>query len=174
VTDETTARPAGTPHVPGRIVEGIREAIADPKRRPGAYIRLTASGGVHGEEYEFEYVIDASGTARSRLRDELHGRHLSGRDEPARRDPARFTSLAEAIDVESLMRAEDAAGGFPPDSVVGRLEVSDGEQRVSFAFLADEGQAARAQIRMADPLRRAVDVVYGAAAEHLDERDLKP
>lgn len=174
MADETTARPAGTPQVPGRLVEGMREAIADPTRRPGAYIRLTASGGVHGEEYEFEYMIDASGTTTSRLRDELNNRDRSDRGEPTRQGVDRFKSLAEAIDIEALVQAEHPAAGFPPDSVVGRLEVSDGEQSAGFAFLADDGQAERAQVSTSEPLQRAVDAVYGAAAKHLDDRDIRP
>lgn len=174
MADEPKASPAGTPKVPGRIVEGMREAIADPRSRPRAYIRLTAAGGVHGEHYEFEYQIDASGQTVSRMRDELNGRHHSGRQGDAQKDLDRFRSLAETIDVESLLRAEHASGGFPPDSVVGLLEISDGEQTASFAFLADDTQAAQARIHTPEPLRRAVDAIYGAAAACLDDDDLKP
>jgi hypothetical protein len=175
MADEPKARPAGAPQVPGRIVEGLREAIADPRSRPRAYIRLTASGGVHGETYEFEYLIDASGHTVSQMRDELTGRNCSGAQDADRgQGPDRFQSLAKAIDIESLIRMEQPSGGFPPDSVVGRLEVSDGEQSVSFTFLADVAQAARAQVQPPEPLRRAVDAIYGNAAAYLHDDDLKP
>ena len=175
MADQTKAAPAGTPKVPGRIVDGIRKAIANPKDHPRAFIRLTASGGTHGEKYEFEYMIDAAGNTTGRMRDQLKGRECRAyADADKQADPKRFASLAEAVHIDSLIGSEHAAGGFPPDSVVGRLEISDGEQSVSFAFLADDSQAARAGIRTSESLRRAVDVVYQAAAAHLNEKDVKP
>ena len=175
MADQSKAAPTGTPNVPGRIVDGMRKAIANPKDHPRAFIRLTASGGTHGEKYEFEYMIDGTGNITSRMRDELKGRDCRGRpDADKQADPKRFASLAEAIRIDSLMGTERAAGGFPPDSVVGRLEISDGEQSVSFAFLADDSQAARAGFRTSESLLRAVDVVYQAAAAHLNEKDVRP
>ena len=54
-----------------RIAAGLRAAFADPKTHPQAYIRLTASGGVRSEAYDFEYRIDASGKTSVHLRDEM-------------------------------------------------------------------------------------------------------
>lgn len=167
--------PIHTPRVPGRIVEGLRAAIADPRSRPRAYIRLSASGGVRGEAYDFEYRIDAAGHASARLLDELKGRRAA---QPAREtkaaDPERFAALASAIDIGALLRGEAPSGGFPPDSVVGRLEVSDGEQTETFLFLADAEQATRARMVAPDPLRKAVDAVWSAAARHLGADDVRP
>ena len=175
MADEPTARPGAVPQVPGRIVEGMREAIADPRTRPRAYIRLTAAGGVRGEEYEFEYQVDASGTTTTRLRDELTGRDRNDRQQAdEKQDPDRFRSLAESIDIESLVRMEQPSGGFPPDSVVGRLEVSDGEQVVSYTFLADFDKAERANIPAPVPLRRAVEAIYGTAARSLKDDNIRP
>jgi hypothetical protein len=152
--------PIGTPQVPGRVVGGIQAAIADPASRPQAYIRLRASGGVRGERYEFEYTVDAAGRAQARLLDELKDRrHATPAPAEAAAskaaDPRQFATLARALDIESLMRAESPAGNFPPDSVVGRLEVSDGEQTATF-------------------LRKAVDAVFRSAAKALGTEDVRP
>ena len=172
---EPKSIPIHAPRVPGRIVEGLRAAIADPKARPRAYVRLRASGGVRGEAYDFEYRIDAAGNVEVRLRDELKGRDAA---RPARdakgADPGRFAALVRALDIEALARSEAPSGGFPPDSVVGRLEVSDGEQTETYLFLADEKQASRARLLASDPLRKAVDAVWRAAAAHLDLEDVRP
>jgi hypothetical protein len=161
--------PIGTPRLPGRIVEGLRRVVADPKRYPNAYVRLSASGGVHGEAYDFEYRIDAAGRASGHLRDELKGVTLPdaarGAKKAAKADPARFVALVRSIDIEALMRSDAPGGGFVPDSVVGRLEISDGEQTATFLFPADDEQARRAKV--ADPLRQAADALFGAAAAHL-------
>jgi hypothetical protein len=175
MADEPSGRPGGTPHVPGRVVAGLRQAMDDPASRPGAFIRLTVSGGVAGERYELVHLVDASGATTSHLRDQMTSRESRYVPDLAEEDdPARFRSLAEAIDVESLLQTEHPTGGFPPDSLVGILEVSDGEQTETFTFLADDAQAERAGVVRPGPLRQAVDAVYAAAAEAMGEQDLKP
>jgi hypothetical protein len=172
---EPKSIPIATPRLPGRIVEGIRAAIADPKQRPKAFIRLTASGGVHGESYDFEYRIDAAGRVSTHLVDELKGRRYAARaDVTHTASAARFVALARALDIEALARVDNPAAGFPPDSVVGRLEISDGEQTVSFLFLADDEQARRIRHVVADPLRKAVEAVYREATMQLKADDLRP
>jgi hypothetical protein len=172
MSDPQSSAPHGTPLVPGRIVDGLRAAIADPGRREGAYVRLAVAGGVRGEAYDFEYQVDATGRATTRLRDELHGRHHDARDDEP--DPDRFRAVAQAIDVAALLREEEPTAGIPPDSVIGRLEVSDGEQTVRFTFLADEEQAQRMRLGAPEPLRRAVDAIYESAAKAIGDERLRP
>lgn len=172
---EPKSIPVQAPPTPGRIADGLRAAVADPKSRRGAYIRLQITGGVRGESYDFDYRIDAGGRESGHLRDELNGRRT---ERPATdtkdADPARFAALVRALDIEELMRTDAPRGGFPPDSVVGRLEVSDGDQTASFLFLADEEQATRARKATPDSLGKAVDAVFDAAVRHLDTRDVRP
>lgn len=167
--------PLHAPPQPGRLLENFRAAIADPKARPGAHIRLRATGGVHGEGYDFDYVVDAAGNVSGHLRDELKGRHverLTGDNQ--KQGPASFAALAEAIDIEALLRSETPRGGFPPDSVVGRFEISDGEQTETFLFLADEHQARRAALFAPDPLRKAIEAVWRAASAQMGSDDVRP
>ena len=176
--------PVGTPKLPHRLAEGLRRAVADPKAHAGAYVKLTASGGVHGEHYDFEYRIDAAGRASGRLHDEMKGVRVTDADVASRKatksanaanaaNPKRFAEIVKAIDVDALMRSDTPTGGFVPDSVVGRLEVSDGEQTATFLFQADNAPATDAKavavaVAVAlEPLSRAADAVWRAAAAHL-------
>lgn len=172
---EPKSVPIHAPRMPSRIIEGLRAAIANPMSKPRAYIRLSVSGGVHGEAYDFEYRIDANGQTSAHLRDELKDCQV---DEPSTdtkaADPARFADLAAALDIEALVRNEAQGGRFPPDSVVGRLEVSDGEQTVTFLFLADEDQARQARLLVPDSLRKTVDTIYRAAAAYLGTENVRP
>ncbi len=175
MTDQPNASPAGTPRLPERLGEGLRAAADEPTSRPGAYVRLRVTGGVSGERYEFEFMADAAGNVVSRVRDELKQRDATAaRPEQRRPDPDQFRNLARSIDVGAIVRADRPATGFPPDSVVGFLEISDGEQVESFPFLADQDQATRAQASAPEPLAQAVDAVYKAAAAYLDLEDVKP
>jgi hypothetical protein len=172
--------PIGTPKLPGRLVEGLRRVVADPKQHPGAYVKLTASGGVHGESYDFEYRVDAAGRVSGRLHDEMKGVRVTDADVAARQgaktakaEPKRFAEIVKAIDIEALMRGDGPSGGFLPDSIVGRLEICDGEQTATFLFQPDDAQARRTRAVMADALRRATDAVWRAAAAHLGT-EVKP
>jgi hypothetical protein len=174
VDEPTRASPAGVPRLPERLADGLRDAAANPDNRPSAYVRLIVTGGVHGERYDFEFMADAAGNVQSHLHDELRPRDV--RDTPAQAgaDRDRFRQLVEAIDVDAIVRADRPTAGFPPDSVVGILEVSDGEQVERFPFLADEAKATRIQAAPPEPLLRAVDAVYSTAAAYLAVDDLKP
>ncbi|MGX7678867.1 hypothetical protein ACSMXN_08205 [Jatrophihabitans sp. DSM 45814] len=175
MADGSLGRPAGVPNLPGRIADGMRQAAANPGSRPRAYVQLTASGGAHSERYVFEYRVDSMGNVSSSLHDDLKDRHHEATRERKRQaDPEAFRRLVDSIDVDALVRAEQAATGFPPDSLVGRLEISDGEQSTSFVFLADDVQAARAERQLNQPLRHAIDAIYRSASAHLEADDLKP
>lgn len=173
--------PIGTPKLPDRLAEGLRRAVADPKRHAGAYVKLTASGGVHGESYDFEYRIDSAGRASGRLHDEMKGVRVTDADVASRKGaksanaavPKRFADIVKAIDVDTLMRSDNPTSGFLPDSVVGRLEISDGAQTATFLFQADDVQALGAKAVAAEPLSRAADAVWRAAAAHLGT-EVKP
>ena len=172
--DPKTA-PFHAPPDPNRIAAGLRAAFADPKTHPQAYIRLTASGGVRGEAYDFEYRIDASGKTSVHLRDEMKGVRLTEPAPDAKKvTAAQFASLAAALDIDALMRSETPSGKFPPDSVVGRLEIGNGADKAIFLFLADEEQAKQARIAVPDPLRKAVDALYRAAATQLQIESVRP
>jgi hypothetical protein len=172
---EPKSIPIHVPHTPGRIVEGIYEAIADPKTHPQAYIRLTVSGGIRGEAYDFEYRIDAKGQSNVRLRDELKNFQTQViQADTEFIDPKCFATLVSALDIANLIRCETQSGGFPPDSVVGRLEISDGDQKATFLFLANEEQAKQARLLAPDPLRKAVDTIYRTAATHLRMENVRP
>ncbi len=173
--------PIATPKLPGRLVDGLRRAVAEPERHAGAYVKLSASGGVHGESYEFEYRVDAAGRVSGRLLDELKGVRISGADAGARKgakpasaaDSKRFAQAVKAIDIEALMRSDTPSAGFVPDSVVCRLEVSDGEQTATFLFQVEDAPAGRTTANVAEPLRRATDAVWRAASAHFGF-DVKP
>jgi hypothetical protein len=172
MTDDQSSAPHGIPRIPGRIVEGLKAAIADPDRRAEAYVDLAVAGGVRGEAYDFVFHVDAAGRTTTRLRDELNGRYEEALELEPDRD--RFKDLAQAIDIEALLCAQPVASRFPPDSVVGRLEISDGEQIVRFRYLADLEQAERARAVASPALRDAIDAVYKAAAKALGQEQLRP
>lgn len=172
---EPQSIPAQAPPAASGVAEGLRAAAADPAARRGAFVRLHVFGGVHGEAYELDYRIDADGRESGQMKDDLKGR--SDQTSAAKSKvvaPARFAAMLRAIDVDSLMRADPPRTGFPPDSVVGRLEISDGERTESFLFLANETQAVDARMATPSALSKAADVLFDAAADHFGTKEVRP
>jgi hypothetical protein len=102
------------------------------------------------------------------MRCELTGR--AARAEPHRLD---FAALARAIDPAALLEADLPAPRFPPDSLVGRLEISDGEQTLTLFYMADPEQAQAAGFRPPAALARAIDAIYAQGARLLGSDDIR-
>jgi hypothetical protein len=127
---------------------------------------MTIDGGGHGERYSFHFEVSASGTVKCRFGSDLAGRRLGA---PAdRTKPVDLDDLLRRLDVSRLKQLRQARmPAIPPCSLVGRLEVFDGEQQLQIVFMADEGQARQAGYRMPPAVARAVDVLYDLGAKCL-------
>ena len=168
--EDAKQTPTGPPSVPEQLVEGIRRAIEQPLEHENARITVVVEGGVRGEHYEFTYTVDATGAAFGVMRDELRGRAMEHRADP---DPNRFGELARAIDLDALVGVHRPAIGYPPDSVIGTLEVTDGRQTVRVPFLAGDSEQ-RARAKEPDAVTRAADAAFAHAERTLGTEDLRP
>lgn len=166
------ATPAGAPDVPDELAAKIARALEDPKRGRDIHVRLDVEGGQHDERYEFHFDATAAGEATAGLRSELADKTL--RAQTAKLPPRSRTQLLRALDVAELARAARVRPRIPPDSLIGRLEVTDGEQRVTAVFMADPEQARTAGFELPPELAKAVDTIYTLAARQLGEQDVRP
>ena len=154
---KTQASPAGPPDIQQPISTGDAGA---PR------VRLTIEGGVRGEEYRFHFEAAAGGGLAYGLRSELTGRQIP--DAISRVEPAQFERLLRTAEPGRLKRAQRSRlPPIPPCSLVGRLEVFDGAERVQVVFMADPEQARQAGHRTPPAVRRAVDRIYALAATEM-------
>lgn len=165
-------QPAAAPSVPGELVKKVAQGISDPENAPDLRVALWVEGGVHSERYEFHFEASGSGEGFARLRNELTGRQAEPRTFEL--EPSDFSDLLRTLDVRRLIRAAEQQPRIPPDSVIGRLEISDSEQRVSTVFMADAEQAKDAGYELPREVAHAVDWIYDLAARKLDEKDVRP
>jgi hypothetical protein len=164
--------PAAAPSVPLLLASKVSAGVSDPESARDLRIALLVEGGAPSERYEFAYEVAGSGEATARMRNELTGRDTQSRTIELARDD--FVELLRTIDVSQLLRAADKAHPIPPDSVIGRLEISDGEQRVATVFMADAEQAKDAGYEVPAAIAKAVERIYDLAAKQLDEKDVRP
>lgn len=81
---------------------------------------------------------------------------------------ADFERLLRSVDVRRLKEARRTRmPRIPPCSVLGRLEVFDGRERVEVVFMADPEQARQAGYRMPPVIARVTERIYAIAAQQL-------
>jgi len=164
-------RPAAAPSVPGELVKKVTEGVTDPERARDLRVALSVEGGAPSERYEFHFEAAGSGEAKARMRDEITGREPEPRT--IELAPDEFSDLLRTLDVGRMVRGAGQQPRIPPDSVIGRLEISDGEQQISTVFMADAEQAKDAGYELPQEVAKVVDRIYDLAARQLDE-DVRP
>lgn len=168
--DAVSGSPGAAPPEPGELDASIRAAI-ERRTAPGIRVRLDVEGGHPGERYELRVRI-SGGEAEVSLLDELRGL----RREPVHRSVGRTPEVAllREIDAPALAEASKVQQRIPPGSVVGRLEIGDGERSVVTVFMADKGQAESAGFRIPSQVEQVVDRIYALASETIEESDIRP
>jgi hypothetical protein len=166
------ASPGGTPFAPAEFAANVRRAVEKPEARRDIRVRLEVEGGQHEERYQFRFATTGSGEAEAGLRDSL--RDLALEPKRAKLAAREVTSLLRTIDVDGLVAASRIRPRIPPDSIVGRLHVGDGEQEVTVVFMADEEQARSAGHEPPPAVSRVVDRIYDLGAKAVGARNVRP
>ena len=171
MAQENKTQPSATPPQ-ASLLDRISLAIDDEQSRRRLSVKMTVRGGLPSQRYAFEFAATGDGAATCRVDDQLRTQKADSRD-------AR-TTIAGKDFVELLKKLRPAlerpteAPSFLPDTVVGILEVSDGNAVRRIYFAADPEQA-RTQGRVPPrEVQQAVDAVYAAGALLTGMRNIKP
>lgn len=169
---EGKAQPAGTVEGYKELEAKLQQLQADPQAESDVRIEMSVSGGMPAERYEFHFVATSGGEGQCRLRC-----HLTERDYEAKSLQLSQEEMARMIgnvDAPQLMRSAAPQVQIPPDSLIGRLQISDGEQTAQFIFMADPGQAETAGYEMPPQLAQLTDTIYDMAQQQLGAEDVRP
>jgi hypothetical protein len=164
--------PAGAPVSPAQLAQTLKQAVDDPETRAPISVRLDVEGGQREDRYEFHFAAAGSGEAEVALLCNLRGRVFEPRR--AELEEEELAGLLKAIDARSLAEASKARARIPPDSLVGRLRVSDGRQEMIVFFMADPEQARTAGYEPPAAIARVVDQIYALGAKALETEDVRP
>jgi len=164
--------PTGLPLTVRELETKLQQVGKDPEADGPFGVRLSVSGGIEGERYDFQFAASGEGRAQIGLRCQMTERAFEAKQYDLPREE--LANVLESVQVEEMAYLEAQSVRFPPDSLIGRLELSDGERTIVSFFMADAGQAATAGFEMPSFLEKTTEAIYELAARVLDTKDVRP
>ena len=149
-SDQEKRQPSGNPGRTALSRERLQQAVEDPDIRERVRMRLIVSGGFPGETEPFTLQLDGRGQLSFAQLDadaEISSRKVDG---------AMVARLLRRLDAETLLAAR-ARARIPPDSLVGRFEISIGDESHEVVFMADKEQARTAGFEVPPGLEQLVE-----------------
>ncbi len=165
--------PSGTPIAVEELETKVHRAAQEPDAEQDIIVRMIVGGGVEGERYDFHFSASSKGLEGG-LQDQMANRDYKSQEYELPQEA--FAQVLETVNVRELAIANEneQEALIPPDSLVGQLEISDGEQMIRAVFMADPGQAETAGYEMPHYLEQTINAVYDLAAKVMDVEDARP
>jgi hypothetical protein len=164
--------PTERPEPYGPLWETLDKGLEDADVRSKLSVELRISGGMPAQAYYFDFRASGAGAVQSEIRCALSGRE--GQTKGALLDQKDWMTLLQTIHTSGVLDIPQEAPRFLPDTVVGYLEISDGESKHRLYFAADEEQA-KVQDKVPPPeLVKVVDTIYRLGSQLLDMPSVKP
>jgi hypothetical protein len=154
------------------LLEAIQAALYESDAGKSLYIRLRVSGGVASQAFVFDFEATGQGEAHCEMECQLTQR--KGRSKRGRLDKKSFSRLLKKVYDSGVLEAPQERRQFLPDTLVGRLEIADGENEFVTYFAADAEQAKAQDCVPSERLQKAVDAIYAAGARLVNLRSVKP
>jgi hypothetical protein len=170
--DENKDAPSGAPFDPAELAAKVRRAVDEPAALSEIRVSLEVEGGQHPEHYHFAFTTSGAQEAEAGLRDDL--REIAVEQRRSKLTGTDLASLLKAVDVEGLVAASRVRPAIPPDSLVGRLRVGDGEREVTVLFMADREQARTAGYEPPAAVTQLVDQIYKLGAKTVGAKNIRP
>ena len=149
----------------------LQEVLLDPRGLRDVQVRLTISGGLPEERYELRFDTEDGKVNCALARAEDGEKRCA---ESRELSDGELRELFERMDLSQLLKSDLPPPRIPPDSLVGRLELSAGQKPVTLYFMADPSQAQHAGVEPPPPLAKAIEAIYGIGSRVLGVERLAP
>ncbi|MFD4421459.1 hypothetical protein ACFWN7_08140 [Agromyces sp. NPDC058484] len=150
----------------------MRAALEQPEARPNLTVKLTVRGGMPSERYDLQLEFRGSGETTCALGMPARERRKETQQMQLAEDEV--VRLLDRMRIADLVRADLPQPRIPPDSLVGRLEISGGGRPVTLLFMADPGQARSAGQEPPPQLLKTVSALYDVCARVLGDQWTAP
>lgn len=135
-------------------------------------ISLRVAGGMPSQAYRLNYRIGGDLRARVALDDDRAGRHREMGDTQV--ESGQLAKVASELVANRVLDVPTARPQFLPDTVIGIIEVSNGERSFRVYFAADPDQASVQEEPPRAELQRAAAAIYVSAGGLMGERSVGP
>ena len=160
------------PSIPQSPRETLMRAIKEPQAGEDITVALKVGGGLPSQSYRFDFRASGKGEFHCEMKCELSKRQAKASSEVM--ESKQFTSLLRNIVASGVLDVPQEPPRFLPDTVVGKLEISDGKSVHRIYFAADPEQAST-QGKVPPPeVLKAVDSIYTLASKLTGKRSVKP
>lgn len=135
-------------------------------------IRLRISGGLPSQAYYFNLSISDS----ERLECELNHARLGrkGKSKSTVLNTKDITSILKTILETKVLDLPEEPSQFLPDTLVGRLEITDGESVFRRCYIADKEQAKTQHRIPFTALKKTTDHIFQLGSKVLGVKKIKP
>jgi hypothetical protein len=152
--------------------ENIQKAIEDEDTRTPINISLEISGGLPSEAYHFSLRVNGAGQVVYSYEDQLS--NIEERTGTANVEPDQVQALLVKILASGLLDTDGQVEPVLPETVVGRLVISDGVSKYETQFAADPEQAETQGKAMQPALHDVVEALYDLGAEVIGVQSVRP
>ena len=172
MSDDDQCQPSGTPPTTNTDSATLEAVLATPQDHE-IRLRLQVAGGIAGERYDFDFTIDGRNGGQCAMHCELSGRNADR--QAVSIAPSEVADIMQSI-APAMMQANDdeRTGGFPPCSLIGRLEMNIDSARHVHFFMADQGQAETVGYKPPAHVDEAVERLYELAEKRLGFDNVRP
>jgi hypothetical protein len=158
-------RPSADFPAPEDVRSALLAAVEEPERRKGIRVALTVRGGMPEQAYELRFETYGTGEVTCGvMTPEMRQQMRTERTKLSEREAA---DLLDRMSVAELVRVDVPMPRIPPDSLVGRLEVSANGEPLTIYFMADPAQAEDAGQPPPPQVVKAVEAIYATCSRVL-------
>jgi hypothetical protein len=160
---------------PPPIGERVALALRDEALLRSFSIRLKVGGGVRSQEYSFDFLATGDGHAECRFACGVSGRAGDSKKADAAKttsSPQGFMALLRKM--QTVLRVPLVQPRFLPDTLIGVLEISDGQGVHRVYFAADPDQAETQGLTPPSELLAAINAIYSMGSKLTGQRSVKP
>lgn len=154
------------------LSENLQKAIEDESVRERITISLQVNGGLASERYQLFLEASGRGSVEYEYRSQLLDDTL--RSGTADISDEAFVALLKQVRVSGVLGLSQEDPRFVPDTVIGILEISDGENSFRATFAADPEQAEEQGRTPPPEVTEAADAMYALGARVMDLESVKP
>lgn len=172
MVNERKREPIEPPEPIGPLHESLEAALTDREARERLSIELRVSGGLPAQRYRYNFRASGGGELVAGIEDATRQRRSTPK--AARLDDRDMQELLTAVRRSGVLNLRQDAPSFLPDTVVGKLTISDGETTQVYYFIADEAQAETQGQPPPPAVKEVVDIIYRLGGQMLDMPSLKP